>query len=240
MNQTIATIIQHRSIRHFTEQAIEAPKLEQILRCANAASSSSFIQCSSIIRVSAPEVRALLANLAGGQSYVESAAEFLVFCADFNRHHQIHPDAQLGFTEQTLIGAIDTGLMAQNAIIAAESLGLGGVYIGGIRNDPEQVTALLGLPKNVMPLFGMCLGYPANVPEVKPRLPLSIVVHQDRYQAMDKAILVVYDQHVREYYAARSSNNKHVSWSEQITSTLNKESRPFMRAYINSQGFSIK
>ncbi|MGS0726155.1 nitroreductase family protein, partial [Shewanella sp. 0m-11] len=55
MNQTIATIIQHRSIRHFTEQAIEAPKLEQILRCANAASSSSFIQCSSIIRVSAPE-----------------------------------------------------------------------------------------------------------------------------------------------------------------------------------------
>ncbi|MGS0681843.1 oxygen-insensitive NADPH nitroreductase [Shewanella sp. 125m-7] len=240
MNQTIETILQHRSIRHFTEQAIEAPKLEQILRCANAASSSSFIQCSSIIRVSDLEVRAQLAKLAGGQSYVESAAEFLVFCADFNRHQQIHPDAQLGFTEQTLIGAIDTGLMAQNAIIAAESLGLGGVYIGGIRNDPEQVTALLELPKNVLPLFGMCLGYPAKVPETKPRLPLSIVVHQERYQAMDKLALADYDQHVREYYAARSSNNKQVSWSEQITSTLNKESRPFMRAYINSQGFSIK
>ena len=240
MNDTIETILQHRSVRHFTEQKIETEKLELILRCANAASSSSFIQCSSIIRVTHPNVRAKLAELAGGQSYVESAAEFLVFCADFNRHQQIHPDGQLGFTEQTLIGAIDTGLMGQNALLAAESMGLGGVYIGGIRNAPKQVTELLALPKYVIPLFGMCLGYPAKIPEVKPRLPLSFVVHQERYQSLDNAELEKYDQHIQAYYASRSSNNKQTSWSDQITATLSKESRPFMLEYIKGQGFSCK
>ncbi|GIU13117.1 oxygen-insensitive NADPH nitroreductase [Shewanella sp. MBTL60-007] len=240
MNSTIEAILQHRSIRHFTEQKIEDEKLELILRCANAASSSSFIQCSSIIRVTLPDVRAKLAEFAGGQVYVESAAEFLVFCTDFNRHQQIHPDAQLGFTEQTLIGAVDTGIMGQNALLAAESLGLGGVYIGGIRNNPQQVTELLGLPKHVLPLFGMCLGYSAKVPEMKPRLPLSIVVHQERYQSLDKQELERYDQHIRNYYASRSRNNKQKSWSEQITATLSKESRPFMQDYIESQGFSLK
>ncbi|GIU36277.1 NADPH-dependent oxidoreductase [Shewanella schlegeliana] len=217
MNSTIEAILQHRSIRHFTEQKIEDQKLELILRCANAASSSSFMQCTSIIRVTLPEVRAKLAELAGGQTYVGSAAEFLVFCADFNRHQQIHPDAQLGFTEQTLIGAIDTGIMGQNALLAAESLGLGGVYIGGIRNNPQQVTELLGLPKHVLPLFGMCLGYSAQVSEVKPRLPLSIVVHRERYQSLDKQELEKYDQHIKMYYSSRSSNNRQTSWSEQIT-----------------------
>ncbi|MCL1139727.1 oxygen-insensitive NADPH nitroreductase [Shewanella pneumatophori] len=240
MNHTIETILQHRSIRQFKVEPIEAEKLQLILACANAASTSSFIQCSSIIRVTNKSNRALLAELAGGQSYVESAAEFLVFCADFNRHQQIHPQAQLGFAEQTLIGAVDTALMGQNAMLAAESMGLGGVYIGGIRNNPQQVTELLELPKHVLPLFGMCLGYPAKVPEQKPRLPLDIVVHQDSYQSIDKSVLAKYDNEISRYYASRNRNNKSTSWSEQITSTLSKESRPFMLEYIQAQGFSLK
>ncbi|MEZ9596588.1 oxygen-insensitive NADPH nitroreductase [Shewanella sp. 10N.261.52.F9] len=240
MNQTIETILQHRSIRHFTEQAIEADKLDLILQCANAASSSSFIQCTSVIRITNQDKRSKIAELAGGQSYVETAAEFLVFCADFNRHLQVSPNAQLGFTEQTLIGAIDTGLMGQNALLAAESMGLGGVYIGGIRNDPYKVTQLLDLPQYVVPLFGMCIGYPAKVPEKKPRLPLSIVVHQECYQVIDRSELAQYDQHIRDYYAARSSNNRQISWSEQVSATLDKESRPFMQAFLESQGLSTR
>ncbi|WP_028768588.1 oxygen-insensitive NADPH nitroreductase [Shewanella fidelis] len=240
MNQTIETILQHRSIRQFTTEPIEPQKLQLILSCANAASSSSFIQCTSIIRITNPETRAQIAQLAGGQAYVASAAEFLVFCADFFRHKQISPNAQLGFTEQTLIGAIDTGLMGQNALLAAESMGLGGVYIGGIRNNPSKLTELLSLPNHVVPLFGMCLGYPARQPEIKPRLPLSIVVHQEQYQQLDSEELKTYDQHVRAYYAARSSNNKQVSWSEQVSATLDKEARPFMQAYLKQQGFSTR
>lgn len=241
MNQTIETILQHRSIRKFTDQPIPAAQLSALLDSAIAASSSSFIQCVSIIRVSKAEKRALLADYAGGQAYVATAAEFLVFCADFHRHQQISPKAKLGYTEQTLIGAIDAALMAQNAMIAAESLGLGGVYIGGIRNKPAEVSDLLTLPDHVIPLFGLCLGYPAQSPEQKPRLPRDMIVHQDTYQPeLDKALLEQYDSEVREYYRTRTGGNKETSWSEQITATLSKEARPFMKGFINNKGFSVK
>lgn len=241
MNHTIETILAHRSIRKFTPQPIDATLLSIILDCAIAASTSSFIQCVSIIRVTQQDRRETLAQLAGGQAYVASAAEFFVFCADFNRHKQIHPEAQLGFTEQTLIGAIDAALMAQNALLAAESLGLGGVYIGGIRNSPQAVSDLLEMPPHVIPLFGLCLGYPDQNPEKKPRLPQPLVVHQESYQAeLDRQTLSDYDKQIRQYYQSRTNGNKNMSWSEQITGALNKEARPFMKEFINLKGFSTR
>ncbi|MGP0791023.1 nitroreductase NfsA, partial [Escherichia coli] len=81
---------------------------------------------------------------------------------------------------------VDTAMMAQNALIAAASLGLGGVYIGGLRNNIEAVTKLLKLPQHVLPLFGLCLGWPADNPDLKPRLPASILLHENSYQPLDK------------------------------------------------------
>ncbi|UIP26881.1 oxygen-insensitive NADPH nitroreductase [Photobacterium sp. TLY01] len=241
MNQTIDTILAHRSIRRFTAEPIQADVLSTLFDCAIAASSSSFIQCVSMIRVVDADKRAQIAHLAGDQPYVASAAEFVVFCVDFHRHLQIHPEAQLGFTEQTLIGAVDAALMAQNCLLAAESLGLGGVYIGGIRNNPAEVSALLDMPKHVMPVFGLCLGYPDQNPESKPRLPQSLVIHQDSYQQeLDRHQLAEYDEKVRQYYQSRTGGNKDMSWSEQITATLTKEARPFMKDFLTSKGFSTK
>ncbi|MDO6580085.1 oxygen-insensitive NADPH nitroreductase [Photobacterium sp. 2_MG-2023] len=241
MNQTIDTILAHRSIRRFTSEPIQADVLSTLLDCAIAASSSSFIQCVSVIRVVDTDKRTQMAHLAGDQPYVASAAEFLVFCVDFHRHLQIHPEAQLGFTEQTLIGAVDAALMAQNCLLAAESLGLGGVYIGGIRNNPAEVAALLDMPKQVMPVFGLCLGYPDQNPESKPRLPQSLVIHQNSYQQeLDRHQLAEYDEKVRQYYQSRTGGNKDMSWSEQITATLTKEARPFMKDFLTSKGFSTR
>ncbi len=115
MNQVIDTLLSHRSIRKFSDEPISTEQLAQILDCARSASSSSFIQCTSVIRITDSDKRAKLATLAGNQAYVEQAAEFLVWCADFNRHLAVKPDARVGYTEQTLIGAVDTALMAQNA-----------------------------------------------------------------------------------------------------------------------------
>ncbi|WP_028023401.1 oxygen-insensitive NADPH nitroreductase [Enterovibrio calviensis] len=240
MNAVIETLLAHRSIRKFESTPISDEQRNVIIDCARAASSSSFIQCTSIIRVIDKRKRALLAEYAGNQPYVADAAEFFVFCADFNRHLQIKPDALVGFAEQTLIGAVDTALMAQNALTAAESMGIGGVYIGGLRNNPVKVSELLQLPEQVIPLFGLCLGYPAQDPEVKPRLPAELIVHTDAYQLMDKARLAEYDAQVREYYLTRTGGNKTMSWSEQISATLEKESRPFMHDFLQSKGFDIK
>lgn len=191
MTPTIELICGHRSIRHFTDEPISEAQCEAIINSARATSSSSFLQCSSIIRITDKALREELVTLTGGQKHVAQAAEFWVFCADFNRHLQICPDAQLGLAEQLLLGVVDTAMMAQNALTAAESLGLGGVYIGGLRNNIEAVTKLLKLPQHVLPLFGLCLGWPADNPDLKPRLPASILVHENSYQPLDKDALAM-------------------------------------------------
>jgi len=203
MTPTIDLLCSHRSIRAFTDQAISAEQREAIIAAAQSASTSSFLQCSSIIRITDPALRQQLVTLTGGQQWVADAAEFWVFCADFNRHLQICPDAQLGRAEQLLLGCVDTALMAQNAMVAAESLGLGGVFIGGIRNNIAQVTELLGLPKFVLPLFGFCIGYPSAVPDIKPRLPQAMLVHENQYQPVDPQVLADYDSRTAIYYEQR-------------------------------------
>ena len=240
MTPTIEVLLNHRSIRQFTNEAISDEQREAIIASAQATSSSSFLQCTSIIRITDKSMRAQLVELTGGQAHVAQAAEFWVFCADFHRHLEICPDAQLGLAEQLLLGVVDTSLMAQNALTAAESLGLGGVYIGGLRNNIQQVTDLLGLPKHVLPLFGLCLGWPASQPDLKPRLPASLLVHENHYQPLDKAELDRYDELLAQYYLSRSTNARRDTWSDHIRRTLIKESRPFILDYLHKQGWATR
>lgn len=240
MNTVIETMLSHRSIRQFTDQSIDDHQLEVLLSAGIAASSSSFLQTTSIIRVTDPVKREQLVKLSGGQPYVASAAEFLVFCIDYQRHHALCNDVQPEFTELTLIGAIDAGIMAQNVLVAAESLGLGGVYIGGLRNCPQEVDELLGLPKYCAVMFGLCLGHPAQEPQVKPRLPQSVMVHENSYQALNTQSVEDYDEQTSHYYQHRDSNQKQTTWTKQVVGRLAQESRPFMRDYLNSKGLASK
>jgi nitroreductase len=240
MTPTIDLLCSHRSIRAFTEQGIDEAQRSAIIAAAQAASTSSFLQCSSIIRITDPAKREQLVQLTGGQPWVSAAAEFWVFCADFNRHQQICPDAQLGRAEQLLLGCVDTALMAQNAMVAAESLGLGGVFIGGIRNSIAEVTELLELPKFVLPLFGFCVGHPADAPDVKPRMPHAMLVHENRYHAVDKNLLAQYDEQITAYYQQRDSNQRSETWSQLIQRLIIKETRPFILDYLHQQGWATR
>lgn len=226
MTPTIDLLRSHRSIRHYTDKPITEAQREAIIAAAQSTSSSSFLQCTSIIRVTDASLREALVPLTGGQQHVAQAAEFWVFCADFNRHLQICPDAQLGLAEQLLLGVVDTAMLAQNALTAAESLGLGGVYIGGLRNNIESVTELLNLPKHVLPLFGLCLGWPADTPDLKPRLPAAIIMHENSYQPLNQALLAEYDEQLAQYYLSRGSNTRRDTWSDHIRRTLIKRKSP--------------
>ncbi|MGY3572159.1 oxygen-insensitive NADPH nitroreductase [Vibrio paucivorans] len=240
MNAVLDTIFEHHSIRKFTEQPINGEQLDTIIAAGIAASSSSLLQVNSVIRITDPNKRKALATLAGNQPYVESAAEFLVFCIDFQRHIQMNDKVKPEFTELTLIGAVDAGIMAQNCLLAAESMGLGGVYIGGLRNSAQQVDELLELPKYTAVLFGMCLGHPAQDPQRKPRLSPQVIMHENSYQPLDINKVEEYDQTMMDYYASRSSNQKQSTWSEQITTKLSGESRPHMLGYLNDKGLATK
>src|SRR5690606_23971682 len=165
---------------------------------------SSFLQGATIIRVRDREKRSSLAQLSGN-AHVNTAAEFLVFCADLRRAgrccEKYDKPFHGGYTEQFIIATIDATLMAQNVVVAAESAGLGICYIGGVRNHPREISDLLQLPTGVYPVFGLCLGYPDQNPELKPRLPLSVVLKEDAYNdAGDEAAIAEYDEQIREYY----------------------------------------
>ena len=99
-------------------------------------------------------------------------------------------------------------------MVASESAGLGICYIGALRNNPSEVSTVLDLPHDTYPVFGLCLGWPDQNPEVKPRLPIDVVLRENSYGIEEDGLdLGNYDEAVRGYYATRSSNQKSMSWS---------------------------
>ncbi|MDF2182409.1 oxygen-insensitive NADPH nitroreductase [Neptuniibacter sp. CAU 1671] len=245
MNDVIDLIKSHRSIRKFLAQPVDQDLLQRCIEAGQSASTSSFIQACTVIQVTQPDLRSSLAEWAGNQAYVEQAPVFLVFCADMHRHQlacDMH-DApmQSGFTEQFITATVDCALFAQNVALAAESEGLGTVFIGGIRNQIDKVADALELPALVYPVFGLCLGYPDQNPEVKPRLPLSVVLKQNSYNfTKDCDDIAEYDKAVRDYYRTRTGGQKEMTWSEQISGMLVKEARPHMLSFLQSRGFLKK
>ncbi|PAB58050.1 oxygen-insensitive NADPH nitroreductase [Anaeromicrobium sediminis] len=245
MNEVIKLLKSHRSIRKFQDKRVEEEKIKMIIESAQCASTSSFVQAYTIIRVEDMDTRKEIAKLSGDQIYVEKCPLFLVFCADLNRldlackmnnTHMIE-----GYTEPLIIGTVDAALAAQNTMVAAESMGLGGVYIGGIRNDPYKVCDLLNIPKNVYPLFGMCLGYPNQDPEIKPRLPLDVVFKEEKYSTEgDEEKIKEYDKVISEYYLKRTRGKRDDSWSKQMAEKMGNELRPHMREFLKSKGFEMK
>jgi len=132
-------------------------------------------------------------------------------------------------------------LMAQPMVVAAESAGLGICYIGGLRNNPREVSDLLQLPGGVYPVFGLCLGYPDQNPERKPRLPLAVVLKDEGYNEVgDVQRIAAYDEQVREYYRQRSGGGLGQSWSEQVAGLLSEKARPHMRGFLAEQGFTLR
>ena len=245
MNDVIKLLQSHRSIRNFADKPLDSETVNTIIASGQAAATSNNIQATTVIQVTDAQTREQLAELAGGQKYVETAGAFFVFCADLKRSAQAcvlkgGTFAQ-GMTEDFVIATVDVALFAQNCTVAAESLGMGICYIGGLRNNPAGVSELLNLPDNVYPVFGLCIGYPEQYPEVKPRLPLDAVLMQNTYDADVLASgITAYDEHIHAYYSSRSGINKDSSWSEEMRALVGKESRPHMRGFLKSKGFTMQ
>lgn len=249
MNPTIETILSHRSVRKFEDKALTDEQIKTLVQSAQAASTSSFIQAYSIIGVKDKEKKKRLAELAGNQPYVEDNGHFFVFCADFRRHAFIGEmestdvTASIESTEKFMVAVIDASLAAQNASVAAESMGLGICYIGGIRTNIQEVTELLKMPSNTIPLFGLAVGYPAQDTGVKPRLPLENIYHEDVYQqdeAVYKEQLQNYNEEISAYYHERTKGKRSDTWTSQMANMLKEPKRMNMKDFIEKQGFAKK
>lgn len=250
LNETIAGLLAHRSVRAFSDRPLPEGLLETLVAAAQSAPSSSNLQTFSLVAVENPDTKARLAEVAGGQKHVAEAPLVLVWLADLARLGEIgrregRPTEALSYLETLFVGIIDAALAAQNAVVALESLGLGGVYIGALRNRPEEVAALLGLPPNVLAVFGLAIGYadPERPADVKPRLPQPLVLHRESYDpTLSRAALASYETSLKAFQ--QKQRLRDIGWMEAALERVRGpealSGRDRMRDALLSLGFGLR
>ncbi len=215
--------------------------VDTIIQCAQMASTSSHFQAYTIIEVRDPAKREVLKECSDGQKWTVTAPLVLLFCADLHRSERyfegIDKDV-LSNTECYTVAVIDAALAAQNAFTAAESMGLGGVIVGGIRNDVPKLIDAFQLPQMVAPLFALCLGYPDDAPGLKPRLPSGVVHKIDFYDETNADELVSqYDAEVKNYYISRGDGKCEDTWIEHCVKLMMAKTRDEVSVIFREQGF---
>ena len=175
----------HRSIRNYLPKGIDHVVLDRILECGICASNTGNMQLYAVVVTQDNEKKDCLAPLHFNQPMVKQAPVVLTICLDFNRFSKWceASGAKASFFDLLwlLNGAVDASLFAQNICVAAENEGLGICYLGTTLYNAPEIAQVLGLPKGVIPITTLTLGYPASVPELTGRLPLSAVVHYEQY-----------------------------------------------------------
>lgn len=249
-NEVIATQLGHRSVRAFLSDPLPAGTLELLVAAAQSAPTSSNIQAWSVVAVEEPGRKARLARLAGNQQHIIDAPLLLVWVADLARASDVGQRRDLAlegldFTEAFLLATIDAALAAQNALVAAESLGLGTVYIGALRNHPAKVAAELGLPARGYAVFGLVIGHPdpARPTAVKPRLPQEAVLHRERYSIdAQHAAIARHDEHTLAFRREQSLDRQ--TWSDLVTDRLGTvaslKGRHVLRDVLAKLGFALR
>lgn len=186
MNQTIETILSHRSIRNFTSEKVSDEMLQTILKCACNGSTLGNMQLYSIIVSTDKKLMEERAPLHFNQPIATNAPLMLTFCADlhrFNRYCECRgADTDCYSNLQSYQWAVtDAIIAAQNACVAAEALGLGVCWLGTITYQIDKFIETYKLPKNVIPVACIAVGHPAEHPELTDKLPVETFVHNEVY-----------------------------------------------------------
>lgn len=213
MNSIIKQLSSRKSIRQFTGASVSNEDLELIIKTAQRCPTSINGQQISLVYTKDKKKIKEIAALCGGQEQVASADIFITIVVDFNRtifaveqvgeKHQIDNSA-----EGILVGAVDAGIMLNAIQVAAESLGYGTTAIGAVRNHPDAMIKLLGLPKKTFPIVGTTIGVStkdAVDAPLKPRIPIEGFAFEDKYndEKMKDAVLK-YEKEMKHF---REENN---------------------------------
>lgn len=178
------TIFTHRSVRSFTDQKVEEEKLTRILEAGVRASTTGNMQVYSIVVTTDSEGREAL-NACHFNQPATKAPVMMTFCADFNRFSKWceQRKAVPGYDNfhSFVVATIDALLASQNVSLEAENQGLGICYLGTTTYTASRIIDVLKLPKGVVPVTTVVMGYPTELPELTDRLPLEAVVHREVY-----------------------------------------------------------
>ncbi len=201
----------HRSRRSYLPLGVGDAQLRWLVDSARHASTSAFLQACAVVAVRDPERKAAAARLCADQRQIHEAPMFLAVCADLHKVAaacRAHGGALDPSHLELLVEAtVDAALFGQNLALAAESEGLGICMIGAARNHPVELARLLDLPEHVYVVFGMTVGWPADDPLPRQRMPLAAVLHDERYHHEDtSAWLEAADGRMQDW--ARAMNER--------------------------------
>lgn len=251
---TVAQLLSHGSHRAFLDKPIEPETLQVLLAAALSAPSKSDLQQATIIVVRDKGTRKSVEALVPSMPWMSQAAELLVVCGDNARTRALAGLRGKPFPNDTLDmfmnAAVDAGLVMQGFIVAAESIGLGCCPISVLRDEVERLSEILGLPAGVFPVAGLCVGYPSREVRTSMRLPMTVTVHTDRYDAGGlEGEVAAYDARRANAEPVRASAQRHrdtygevspYTWSEDKARQYSVPQRHAFGDYVRGQGFALK
>ena len=192
MNEVIKQLKKRKSVRAFLDKAISAEEVATILEAAVNAPTAGNQQLYTIINVTDQKLKDALAESCDHQPFIAKAPLVLVFCADcrkwYNAFEKFGCDPRKPGVGDLMLAVSDTNIAAQNAVVAAHSLGIGSCYIGDIMENAEIQRELLSLPKYVFPAAMLVFGYPTEQQlerQKPPRAPMRYIVHENGYRDMN-------------------------------------------------------
>jgi nitroreductase len=209
-------LLDRRTIRKYTSEPINDKLLDEMLIMGCRASTTGNMQVYSIIITRDEHKKKELAPLHFNQKMITEAPVVLTFCADFNRFNKWcrQRQAEPGYDNflSFMTAAIDALLVAQTVCIAAESHGLGICYLGTTTYNAHKIIEVLKLPKGVVPVTTVTVGWPAELPEQVERLPLQAIIHSEVYKDYSRS-------DIDEYYRLKEERSD----SQQFVTENNKE-----------------
>ena len=241
MDKTIELLMAHSSCRSFQDKPVPEDVADTIIKCAQHAPTSSYLQAYTIIKVEDIEKRKALAEFAGGQEWVEKAGLALLFCADLHRL-----DVMLNVADKNVlhneelytVAVTDAALASSRALVAAQALGLGGVFVGGVRNETEKMAELFGLPELVFPMYVVCMGYPAEVPPQRPRMDASLISAVDTYpEITGPEQLDDYEKEVSDYFLNITKGRSGRGWIARAEHAISVKPRYSVGEFLHKAGF---
>ncbi len=186
----------HRTIRRYRSEAVTAAHLETIIDAGRRAPTDASAQFGTFIRITDGQLRARLAGLCSNQRHIMEAAEFFVVCLDTNRLRRLVEYRGGTYASgpyiSLLFGIVDASLMAQNMLVAAETLGYGTCFVGAVQENSDRIARELDLPPGVLPIVGLVIGVPEagekSLPP-RPRVPRQAVFFENGYPDLSDEML---------------------------------------------------
>lgn len=249
--EALAPIAGHRTHRRYLAREIEPSLLRLLCACALSAPSKSDLQQADILIVRDQAKQQTIGDLLPDMPWVREAPVFLVFLANGRRFPRLFEVRERPFVNDhfdlVFNASVDAALVLMSFIRAAEAVGLGCCPISVIRDHAAKVSELLDLPEKVIPVAGLCIGWPAEEGGITPRLPLAITLHEDRFSDDDLAAQVAsYDRRrasTRPYRNQREVERfgraEFYGWSEDKARQYARPQRADFGAFVRSKGFKF-